>query len=256
MTRANWATGLQAAVLLGLVAVWEILPRAGIVPEFFLPPFTKALGAIVSNSGELATHTLSTLWKVVVSLLLACGGGIIVGAAIGSVALLRSVLLPVFSSLFAIPIIIIYPLMTAWFGIDAQSKIIFASVHGFIPVVLQTAAGVQNIDSRLIVAGRSMGASRLQLLYRIILPAAVPTILSSVKLGGIMCLVGVIVAEMMVSARGLGFLITKYRTMLESSGVYAAVLLVLLLVVLYTYLIQKLERYVAGDRVQKGSGLG
>ena len=72
---------------------------------------------------------------------------------------MRNLLLPVFSSLYAVPIVILYPIFTAWFGIGSESKILFAGVYGFFPVMLSTAAGIRTIDPQLLLAARSMGAS-------------------------------------------------------------------------------------------------
>src|SRR5262245_66396967 len=100
-----------------------------------------------------------TLYEVVLAMAIACGGGIVVGALVGGLASLRGLLLPVFSSLYAVPIVILYPIFTAWFGIGSQSKIIFAGVGGFFPVMRWTAAGIRAIDAQLLLAARRMCAS-------------------------------------------------------------------------------------------------
>ena len=82
-----------------------------------------------------------------------------------------------FSSLYAVPIVILYPIFTAWFGIGSQSKIIFAGVYGFFPVMLSTAAGIRTIDPQLLLAARSMGATLPQQITRVIIPASIPTVL-------------------------------------------------------------------------------
>src|SRR6266481_5553921 len=86
----------------------------------------------------------------------------------GVLAVLRNLLLPVFSSLYAVPIVILYPIFTAWFGIGSESKIAFAGVYGFFPVMLSTAAGIQTIDQNFLVAARSMGASVPQQITRVV----------------------------------------------------------------------------------------
>ena len=78
---------------------------------------------------------------------------------VGGIAVLRNLLLPVFSSLYAVPIVILYPIFTAWFGIGSSSKIAFAGIYGFFPVMLSTAAGIRTIDPQFILAARSMGAT-------------------------------------------------------------------------------------------------
>ena len=102
----------------------------------------------------MSRRLLVTLYEVAVAMLIACGVGILVGALVGGIALLRDLLLPVFSSLYAVPIVILYPIFTAWFGIGSESKIAFAGIYGFFPVMLSTAAGIRTIDPQY-PAGRA-----------------------------------------------------------------------------------------------------
>ena len=155
-------------------------------------------------------------------MLIACGVGILVGALVGGIALLRNLLLPVFSSLYAVPIVILYPIFTAWFGIGSESKIAFAGVYGFFPVMLSTAAGIRTIDPQYLLAARSMGATLPQQITRVIIPASIPTVLAGLRLGGALTIIGVVVSEMLTSAAGIGYLVTRYRTILDSPRVFAA----------------------------------
>jgi NitT/TauT family transport system permease protein/taurine transport system permease protein len=249
LTRAGRESALQRkgrllryGLVTLLLVVWEILPRVGAVPHLFLPPPSEALAELAANAPEFAVNLLVTLREIAAALVIACGGGILVGLALGSPASTRKSVLPLVSALFAVPLVILYPLFTAWLGIGSGSKIAFASVYGFLPTVLGTAAGVQTIDRRLAVAARSMGATRFQTILWIYLPATVPTVLASVRLGGALVIVGVVVAEMLTSLGGLGFLLSKYRTELNSPGVYAAILLVLALAICFDVVVQWLER--------------
>jgi NitT/TauT family transport system permease protein/taurine transport system permease protein len=131
---------------------------------------------------------------------------------------------------------------TAWFGIGSESKIAFASVYGFFPTMLGTAAGIQTIDPQLLLAARSMGATLAQRIVRVAVPAAIPTVLSGLRLGGALTIVGVVVCEMLTSSAGIGYLISRYRTILDSPHVFAAILLVLLLAVGFDALVQIVEK--------------
>ncbi|CAM5189158.1 Putative aliphatic sulfonates transport permease protein SsuC [Castellaniella defragrans] len=229
--------------VVGLILVaWEILPRVGAVPHLFLPPPSEALEELMRNAPEFVENLWVTLKEIGASLVIACGGGILAGLALGSSLGARKSLLPVVSALFAVPLVILYPLFTAWLGIGSGSKIAFASVYGFLPTVLGTAAGVQTIDRRLTVVAKSMGASRRQEILWVYLPATIPTVLASLRLGGALVIVGVVVAEMLTSLAGVGFLLSKYRTQLNSPGIYASILLVLALAICFDMLIQQLER--------------
>lgn len=232
----------RGAIVVVFLAVWEILPRAGIVPSLFLPPLTVTLETLVTELPVYAVNLVVTLREVAIAMIFACGGGVLVGLAVGSAAATRRIALPIFSGLFAVPLVILYPLFTAWFGIGPESKIIFASVYGFLPTMLGAAAGAQTVDRQFLVVARSMGASTRQRLLRVYLPATLPTVLAAFRLGGALAIVGVVVAEMLTSTAGIGFLISKYRTLLDSPRVYAAVILVLILAIAFDGLVQLLER--------------
>jgi NitT/TauT family transport system permease protein/taurine transport system permease protein len=229
---------IVAAVLLS----WEVLPRAGLVPALFLPPLTATLHVAVADWREYAANLGVTLWEVAASMLLACGGGLAAGAVVGSVAGLRVTLLPVLSSLYAVPLVIVYPVLTVWFGIGPASKIAFAGLYGFFPTTLATAAGIRTIDPSLLLAARSMGASPLQRIALVVLPASIPTVLAGLRLGGALVIVGVVVAEMLVATEGIGYLVSRYRTILDSPHVFAAVLLVLVVALAFDLMMRMLER--------------
>jgi NitT/TauT family transport system permease protein/taurine transport system permease protein len=134
---------VRRLILVLILALWELVPRTGLIPELFLPSLSKTLTVLLQNFDEYGEALLVTLYEVALAMLIACGGGILVGALVGGLAVLRNLLLPVFSSLYAVPIVILYPIFTAWFGIGSESKIAFAGVYGFFPVMLSTAAGIR-----------------------------------------------------------------------------------------------------------------
>jgi NitT/TauT family transport system permease protein len=153
--------------------------------------------------------------------------------------------------------VILYPIFTAWFGIGSQSKIIFAGVYGFFPVMLSTAAGIRTIDAQLLLAARSMGATVPQQITRVIIPASIPTVLTGLRLGGALTIVGVVVSEMLTSAAGIGYLVTRYRTILDSPHVFGAIIMILLLSIAFDAFARAIERrtavwQVAGRRQKEG----
>jgi len=244
-----------------VLVVWEALPRLGLVPELLLPPLSKTLVALAGEWPRYAQALLVTLYEVTLAMLIACGAGILIGALVGGVSLLRNVFLPVFSSLYAVPIVILYPVFTAWFGIGSESKVAFAGAYGFFPVMLSTAAGIRTIDEQLLLAARSMGATVPQQITRVIIPASIPTVLSGLRLGGALTIIGVVVAEMLTSAAGIGYLVTSYRTVLDSAHVFAGVLMILILSVLFDTIARAIERrtliwQTAGRRERSASNEG
>jgi NitT/TauT family transport system permease protein len=244
-------------ILGALLAFWELMPRTGAIPELFLPSLSKTLTVLFINRYEYAEALVVTIYEVAFAMLIACGFGILLGAVIGGLALLRNLLLPVFSSLYAVPIVILYPIFTAWFGIGSESKIAFAGIYGFFPVMLSTAAGIRTIEPQYVLAARSMGATLPQLIRRVIIPASIPTVLTGLRLGGALTIVGVVVSEMLTSAAGIGYLVTRYRTILDSPHVFGAIIMILLLSIAFDAFARAIERrtavwQVAGRRQKDG----
>jgi NitT/TauT family transport system permease protein/taurine transport system permease protein len=236
------ARTLRHLIIVSLIVLWEMLPRLGLIPELFLPSLSSTLAAGWNDAGEYGHALMVTLYEVAVSMVLACGGGILCGAIVGSLPRLRVLMMPMVSSLYAIPLVILYPVFNVWFGIGSESKIAFASIYGFLPTMLGTAAGLQTIDPQLLLAARSMGATLPQRLIRVIIPAAIPTVLSGLRIGGALVIVGVVVSEMLISSAGIGFLISRYRTILDSPHVFAGVLLVLLMTIVFNAFVRWIER--------------
>ena len=241
MTRPSPRT-VRRLIGLSLLVLWEAVPRLGLLPELFVPPLTKTLAVLWLDRAIYASALTVTLYEVAVAMLIACGVGILVGAIVGGVASIRNLMLPVFSSLYAVPIVILYPIFTAWFGIGSESKIAFAGVYGFFPVMLSTAAGIRTIDEQYLLAARSMGATLSQLIVRVIIPASIPTVLTGLRLGGALTIIGVVVSEMLTSASGIGYLVTINRTILDSPRVFAAIIVVLVLSVVFDIAVRAIER--------------
>lgn len=241
MRRPHPTTVRRLLIVLVLV-LWEVIPATGVIAELLLPSLSSTLGALIRDWDKYAAALVVTLYEVALAMLIACGAGILIGALVGGVTLLRNLLLPVFSSLYAVPIVILYPIFTAWLGIESGSKIAFAGVYGFFPVMLSTAAGIRTIDPQLLLAARAMGASVPQQIRRVIIPASIPTVLTGLRLGGALTIIGVVVSEMLQATAGIGYLVTSYRTVLESAHVFAGVLMILVLSVLFDLLARWAER--------------
>ncbi len=233
MMRRPRPSTVRWLIVAAVLVLWEAVPRWGLIPPLLLPSLSSTLDALITDADQYGAALLVTLGEVALAMLVACGAGILVGALVGGVARLRDLLLPVFSSLYAVPIVILYPIFTAWLGIGSASKIAFAGVYGFFPVMLSTAAGIRTIESQLLLAARAMGATVPQQIARVIIPASIPTVLAGLRLGGALTIIGVVVSEMLTASAGIGYLVTSYRTVLDSPHVFAGVLMILLLSVLF-----------------------
>jgi NitT/TauT family transport system permease protein len=248
------STTLRRLIVIAFIVLWEVLPRIGAIPELFLPSLSSTLRAGWSEAAEYWHALTVTLYEVAIAMVIACGGGILLGAVVGSLPRPRVLILPMVSSLYAVPLMILYPVFTVWLGIGSESKIAFAGLYGFLPTMLATAAGIQTIDPQLLLAARSMGATLSQRVARVVIPAAIPTVLSGLRVGGALVIVGVVVSEMLISSAGIGYLISRYRTILDSPHVFAGILLVLAMAVAFNAAIRLIERRAAVWQVGTRAG--
>src|SRR3978361_1510654 len=135
------AATLRRLIVIGLVALWEILPRAGLIPELFLPSLSSTLIAGWSEAAEYGHALAVTLYEVAISMAFGCGGGILLGAVVGSLPRPRILIMPMVSSLYAVPLVILYPVFTVWLGIGPASTRPFAPPLGFHPAQTPYDAG-------------------------------------------------------------------------------------------------------------------
>jgi len=238
----------QAALYLGILGAWEVLPRIGVVPRLFVPPLSEAVTMLATESAEFFGSLPTTLGEILVAYVIACGGGILAGQLIGASARARRMLLPVIRAAYAVPLVVLYPAIMVWFGLGVESKIAFAALYAFIPTMLTALAGVSALNPSLGETARAFGATRWQQILYIAVPASLPSVVAALRLGGALVIVGVIVAEMLGASEGLGYLVTRYRTLLNSPGVYAGIILVLLMTGLHEMLLRQLDRSVATYR--------
>ena len=249
MTWAERHLSLSRTILYaGILAAWELLPRLGLIPRLFVPTLSEALGALVTDRREYLGSLPTTFGEILASYVIVCGGGIALGQLIGSSLAARRMLLPVLRGAYAVPLVVLYPVMMVWFGLGSESKIAFASIYAFIPTMLTAVAGVAALSPALGETARAFGATRVQQILYVALPASLPSSVAALRLGGALVIVGVIVAQMLGAADGLGYLITRHRTLLNSPGVYAGIVLVLGITGLHEILLRRLERKVAAYR--------
>jgi NitT/TauT family transport system permease protein len=251
--RGIWASG---AILLFLL-LWELGPTYLASPStrVFLPPLhevLRALGSLIAK-GQLQNHLAASLTRS------ASGFGIAVVSAVALgllVAWYRSLdrflnpLLEVFRNTAALALL---PVFTLLLGIGETSKISIVAYAAFFPVLLNTIAGVRTVDPLLVRAARSLGLSNFRLFQKVILPSAVPTIFTGIRMAGTSSILVLIAAEMVGAKAGLGYLIVNAQSSFLIPDMYAGILTVSLLGLLVNYLLVAVERHFSRWRTAVGS---
>jgi ABC-type nitrate/sulfonate/bicarbonate transport system permease component len=224
IARMGWALARTGSVILFL-AGWELLARSGHWTPFVLPPLSDVIARIWNDAiaGDLFLNAGLTLYRALVGFLIAAIGGIFLGAVMSRNALAHWFFDPIISVGFPMPKIAFLPIVVLWLGFFDVSKIAMVVLDAIFPVVTATVAGIAGVERELIWSARNMGAGDRELVWQIILPAALPQILTGLQVALPISLIVAIVAEMAMGGYGLGGgMMTAWR-FADSRGVFAGI---------------------------------
>jgi len=230
--------------VLGLLVLWEALTRTGWVPALFLPSPLGVLAAGVDmlRTGELLTHLVTSLGRILLGFGLGALGGVSVGLAVGVFSLAEAVGNPLIAATFPIPKIALLPLLILWLGIGEASKVAVIMLGVFFPMAINTYTGVRHADPLLIRAAVSFGAGRWSVIRKVMLPSALPMIFAGLKLGAGTSLLLLVAAEMIAANSGIGFLILNAQNLMETTKLMVGIVLLSLLGLASHWLLVRVER--------------
>ena len=254
-SRALWlaaAVAQRTVAIAALAAVWEIFPRLGIVDATFLPPLSEVLAAWwqLAVSGELLQHVEASLMRSMTGFGLAIVAAIPLGLVIGwykPVATLLNPLLELFRNTAALALLPVFVLIL---GLGETSKIAVIFYACAWPVLLNTISGVRTVDPLLIKSARSLGLGPLRLFQKVVLPAAVPTIFTGIRLAGAFSILILIAAEMVGAKAGLGYLINYAQYNFAVPDMYAGIITISAIGLVVNQLLLALERRFSTWRMQ------
>lgn len=215
---------VRLAIPLAVAVAWIVVAQTS-----SLVPSIGATATALDNGISRGTFTgplLDTLKAVGVGFGASLVAGLVVGVGIGRSQLAFRVFEPLLNALFAIPRIILYPVLLAWFGVGFESKVWMVAISAVFPIALNTIAGVRQVDPTLVKLGRSLGCGRLRMATRIYAPAAAPAMMVGVRIGISIAFVSAIIAELFAAQNGLGQLIQQYYGLQQYAQMFAAVVLI------------------------------
>ncbi len=232
-----------AATLVGVLVLWQTGASAGVIPTLFLPPpvaIARALWAL-TVSGELWRHLSASLMRLAVGWIVGTVFGVGMGLAVGLWSALRSPGMALVSALFPIPKIALVPLFIIWFGIGEGSKLATLAFGVFFPTVIATAGGVDNVPRGLIRMGQSFGLSQAAIVRKIVLPAALPAILSGFRVTTSIAIVLLVAAEMIGADRGIGAFVLSAGNLYDTDNLLAGIVVLSMLGLTVSWAIGRLE---------------
>jgi len=212
--------------ILLLFLVWELLARSGGLTPFMLPTFTAVVERIYASAvdGSLWLNLELTLYRSMVGFFIAAVGGIALALAMSRFRFVQWFFDPIISVGFPTPKIAFLPIIILWLGVYDVSKIAIVVFDAIFPVVTATLAGIESVDKELIWSARNMGANSREVMWQIVLPAALPQILTGLQVALPIALIVEIVAEMAMGGYGLGGAMMTASRFAESTGVFAGIL--------------------------------
>jgi NitT/TauT family transport system permease protein len=242
------ALAFRLTAVLVFLAAWSLAAGIVVVFELFNPIFVPGPWLVVGSlaelvaKGQLWIHVRATLERVAVGFATGAGLGVALGLAAGHLRLVRDVVEPVVETLRPIPPLAVLPLFIVWVGIGEPSKVGFITYATFFPIFLTTVTGVRQIDPLLLRAAQSLGARGPRLFLRVILPAALPEILTGLRLGVALAFFVIVISEFIGAEHGLGYLINDGRNFFLVPQMLAAAVVLGLLGYAGNGLVRLLER--------------
>ena len=236
---------LGPAVFIVVIGLWELGSRIGWITPLILPAPSEAFAALayLVETGEIWRHLEASVSRLVIGWSSGMVLGVAVGFSIGLFSMARSGLVPVVAALFPIPKIALLPLFIVWFGIGEGSKIATILFGTFFPTVIATYGGVDNVDRNLIRMGQSFGLSWFSIVRKIVLPGALPAILSGTRISASIAIILLVAAEMIGAEYGVGAYVLLAGNLAATDQLIAGVAMLSVLGLMVSWLIGRAERY-------------
>lgn len=230
------------AILAAIVVAWQLAGSEGGATGFVLPSPTRILGALWDQRDEALHHTLVTLGEAAVGFAASLVLAIVAALAMDLSPALRRALYPILVGSQALPILVVAPILVLWFGFGLLPKAIVIVLLTFFPIVIGLLDGFASVPSDAVDLLRTYGASESQTLWRLRVPAALPSFFTGVRIAVTYALLGAVYAEYVGAFDGLGIWILTSQKSFRIDLVFGAVLIVLVISVALFWLVGLLER--------------
>ena len=239
------------SVFISLILILEVLTRARIITSLTMPIPSDVFWTLIElwQSGLLFKHLVPSLSRLVVGSFIGCSFGICVGIIIGLFSLARAGLVPLVAAIFPIPKIALLPLFVIWFGIDETSKYALIALGTFTPTVVATYGAVDNVDRTLIRMGQSYSLTWMSIVRKIVLPGAMPGVLSGLRISLAIAIILLVAAEMLGAEYGIGAYILQAGSLYDLERLFAGVAILSVMGVLVSAMIGLLEKILLKWRV-------
>ena len=216
-------------LLLGLIALWELVVRAADVPDYLFPAPSAVAAALRDDAGTLGDATLVTAREMVLGYLLAVVAGLGFAVLLHFSTVLRRALLPLLVVSQTVPTVVLAPILAILLGYGIGPKLVVVAIVCFFPIVVNAVDGLRATDPELVRMMRTLHGTRWSLFRRVEFPGALPMIFSGARVAATYAAVGAVFAEWAGSSEGLGFVMLQSQPSLDTALIFASVLILSLL---------------------------
>ena len=240
-----WGTLPVAA----FIVTWEIVGRLNLFPgQFFFPPFSAVVKEFyhLTANGVLGKNFASSLVRVLIGLCSGSVAGIFVGVIMGWRNVVNKALNPIISLLYPIPALGWLPLLMLWIGINEMLPITIIFICSFFPVVYNTTTGIRNVDKKYIYAAETLGASNMRILFKVVIPLALPNIFTGLRLEAGMSWRVLIAAEMVAIPTGIGALLMQAESLVRVDIIMVCLIVLSIMCLIFERVFALAERYMVG----------
>jgi ABC-type nitrate/sulfonate/bicarbonate transport system permease component len=223
--RASLRAGMRVVSVFVFLVLWQGLAVSGLFTPFQLPSFTGVLGRIWTDAvaGDLWINTAETLYRALAGFVIAGVAGIAIGMAMSRIKLAHWFFDPIVSIGFPMPKIAFLPVIILWLGVYDVPKITMIVFDAIFPVIAATMIGIEGVERELVWSARNMGAKERELLWQVVLPAALPQIMTGLQVALPLSLIVAVVTEMLMGGYGLGGAMITASRFANSLGVFAGI---------------------------------
>jgi NitT/TauT family transport system permease protein len=227
-----------------MVVLWEVLVRELKVPGWILPAPSAIAVALAEWRGELARHSLVTLYETILGFALATAISVPLAVAVIYAPILRNTIYPILLAFQSVPKVAIAPLLALWIGFGMLPKVVIVFLVCFFPIIVATTTGLSAVPTPLMELIRSLSANSLQTFIKIRFPTAMPHIFVGLKIAITFAVIGAVIGEFVGSEDGLGYLILVSSSQSRTPLAFAALVLLTVMSIVLYYTIALIERIV------------
>ena len=233
---------VQIVTFLGVWAAWEALSRSGLLFEGVVPSSLLVFPAIWAHLVDPVfwDHAGRTAYEVVLGFAIGTSLGASIGLLLGLRRFLAAVMEPYINYMAATPKIIFLPIMMVMFGVGAGSKVAMAAISAFFPVAVSVYRGTLLVNPVLVRVARSFKASQWKIVRSVYLPSLVPPLLTGLRLGFGVAIVGTLLAEIKLSNKGLGYVVIQHYNFFRTADMYAVLIIIFVIAVVINWLMDRL----------------